>query len=89
MAWSIRMRGILKPVGDDEIDPAAPYTEAAIVVTDTDDLTDEDETEIFEHFRRGCHCAHDCCGHFNGGVFSITKEWDGQHIVLASYGPNY
>ena len=49
-----------------------------IEITD-DDFTDEDIQEMKEEIREyhwhGCSCAHDCCGHWFGGVTFIAQMY--------------
>ena len=36
--------------------------------------TDEAKDEIYDHFRFGCSCEHDCCGHWFGGAYKVRKD---------------
>ena len=42
---------------------------------------------LSSHFARECRCEHDCCGHFNGGLYRMRKH--GRNVtVWLSYHAN-
>ena len=43
-----------------------------------------------DHFRVGCSCEHDCCGHSFGGVRQIKYLGDGHlYSITCGYARNY
>jgi len=95
MAYEIVEHGKLTATNNNDepyshTDMCEPYSLALIVETeDGADLSEDEAYELRSDLERRCGCAHDCCGHYNGGVNSITKIWPGRFIVLASYLRNY
>jgi hypothetical protein len=87
MSYEITAHGKLEEMNDSN-DDLSDATEIAYIIKTGADLTDEEKAEIRETLRRGCYCEHDCCGHYFGGVNSITKIWDGKYIALAVYERN-
>lgn len=51
---------------------------------------------VFEALRgeyaMGCHCEHDCCGHFFGNLYEVIKPTNrkrNEFIAIAHYSRNY
>lgn len=74
----------------DDYDMCEPRTTVYMIETeDWQDLDDETRDQIYENFHLQCHCAHDCCGHRNGGVSAISRVWAGRYLVTVSTLLNY
>ena len=85
MAYTVILHGELEDKRDGD-GLADHRTVAAVVEIDNGGtLSAKDLASLEDTFERRCYCSHDCCGHQNGGVLSISKIWDGRYIVLASY----
>ena len=53
-------------------------------------VKEQDIREAFyDHFRAGCSCSHDCCGHATGGAFEVEKFDFNIWKVVVRYSPNY
>jgi hypothetical protein len=76
------------PSGD--YDMCEPRTTVYMIETeDYADLDDETRENIYDRFRQYCTCAHDCCGHRNGGVSSISRMYEGRYLITVSSLLNY
>jgi hypothetical protein len=75
---------------DEEYDMCEPRTEVYMIETeDQQHLDDETRNGIHDRFRRWCSCAHDCCGHRNGGVTAVATMWPGRYLITVSTSLNY
>ena len=85
--WTVLETGVLTdrmPDPDNYCDP-----QTLVLILEVEDGETLDEQEVRDEYRRRCHCAHDCCGHRNGGVTSINRMWAGHYIVTVSTSLNY
>jgi hypothetical protein len=74
----------------DDYDMCEPMTTVYMIETEDHAELDEASREnIYRTFERRCYCAHDCCGHRNGGVSSITRMWEGRYLITVSTLRNY
>ena len=90
MTYQITESGKLSFSCEQTDDMCEPYSMALVIETEEGaDLTDCDEQDLRSDLERRCYCEGDCCGHYFGGVNSITKVWPGRYVVLASYSRNY
>lgn len=90
--YTLISSGTLKPVtreSDDEYDYTEPRTDVYMIdLVDADTIDDETSFDIRERYRSRCSCAHDCCGHRNGGVSSIVRMYAGRYLVTVSTALN-
>jgi hypothetical protein len=74
----------------DDYDMCEPRTTVYMIETeDYAELNEATRELIHDRFRSRCTCAHDCCGHRNGGVSSITRMWEGRYLITVSTLLNY
>lgn len=43
---------------------------------------------LADYFRHTCHCEHDCCGHFNGGVSRLIFKNKRNIVAIQRYNMN-
>lgn len=89
--FTVMESGVLtdRTTNDDDYDHTQPKTAVFILETEADTLSEADEDHIRDYFRMRCHCAHDCCGHRNGGVSSINRMWSNRYIVVVHSSLNF
>jgi hypothetical protein len=83
--------GLLKDhrESEDDYDMCQPKTMVYVLETEAPTLSDDDMQYVYDYFRLRCFCAHDCCGHRNGGVDTVNKMYDNQYIVTVTSALNY
>lgn len=75
---------------DDEFDMTEPKTEVYMIDIERGAAIEHGTCEhIRDRFRSRCSCAHDCCGHRNGGVSAIARMWEGRYLVTVQTALNY
>lgn len=91
MAYTVTDSGELIPRDNSESDDMTdPRTYAYLIRTENNaDLTADEKGEIEDNFEKRCDCTRDCCGHYNGGITSITRVWPGKYIAIATFIRNY
>lgn len=73
-----------------DYDMCEPRTTVYMIETENyEPLNEEARDKIYEDFRLQCHCAHDCCGHRNGGVSAIATMWPGRYLITVATSLNY
>lgn len=61
------------------VEPVSPHIRVSVI-----------KKAIEDHFRTGCSCEHDCCGHSFGGVRQIKYLGDGHlYSITCGYARNY
>ena len=89
--YTVIASGRLKPQDEsDDYDVCEPRTTVYMIETDDDEpLNEVARDEIYDLFRLECWCAHDCCGHHNGGVTAISEMWKGRYLVTVNTLRNF
>lgn len=89
--FQITHSGLLKDntKSEDDHDMCETKTMAFVINTEAATLSDDDMQYVYDYFRIRCHCSHDCCGHRNGGVDSVSKMYDNQYIVTVTSMLNF
>ena len=89
--FTVMESGVLtdRTTNDDDYDHTQPKTAVFILETEAETLSEDDMDHIRDYFRMRCHCAHDCCGHRNGGVSSINRMWSHRYVVVIHSSLNF
>lgn len=59
---------------DDQYNPSVATNLRVKFLSTLPKSTDEAKDEIYDHFRFGCGCEHDCCGHWFGGAYKVRRD---------------